>query len=163
MCGKSTEGVQTWLLGLGRNDPWKLLCCMKQSVPQASALNEYSIDVRISVFSAASKMTFFELFADFTLILVNSGERKAFELKPQRNKKSPALDTILLIIYWKMAHLILLPCVSFLSGSVNNGKSLNFVKKTSPNKLSHKNSNTDRAFNFFLKISQAHTTIWLTQ
>lgn len=32
--------------------------CMKQSVPQARALNEYSKDVRASVFSAASKITF---------------------------------------------------------------------------------------------------------
>lgn len=54
---------------------------MKQSVPQASALNEYSIDVRISVFSAASKITLFELFAGFALILVNSGERKN-DLRP---------------------------------------------------------------------------------
>lgn len=48
---------------------------MKQFVPQASALNEYSIDVRISVFSAASKITLFELLAGFALILVNFGER----------------------------------------------------------------------------------------
>lgn len=32
--------------------------CMKQSVPQARALNKYSKDVRASMFSAASKITF---------------------------------------------------------------------------------------------------------
>lgn len=59
---------------------------MKQCVPQASALNEYSMDVRVSVFAAASKITFFELLAGFALILVNSGERKN-DLRPLMSKQ----------------------------------------------------------------------------
>lgn len=134
------------------------LCCMKQSVPQASALNEYSIDVRISVFSAASKITFFELFSGFALILVNSRERKN-DLKPlisslkaikslhlyilyfstsvrlnmhMQTRLCDSNSMRLSIIHWKMAHLrIFLPCeMYFLSRAINSGNLLNFVEKT---------------------------------
>lgn len=75
------------------------LCCMKQSIPQASALSEYSIDVRISVFSAASKITFFQLLAGCALILVNSGERKN-DLRPLISSFKDVISLQLYILYF---------------------------------------------------------------
>lgn len=145
---------------------------MKQSVPQAIALNKYSVDCKgFCVFSSLQNYLPHELFADFALILVNSGESMN-DLKPLISSlkaiKSPALHTMpryfskmhitneracdsnsmsLSIIHQNMAQLLIfLPCeTTSLSGTISNGNSLKLHRKTKPNKLSYNNITTDRS------------------
>lgn len=59
------------------------------------------MDVRVSVFAAASKITFFELLTGFAFILVNSGGRKN-DLRPLISNLEAIKSLQLYILYFPL-------------------------------------------------------------